>query len=150
MGRLDGAARYGRGEDEHGGGGDVGGEFVYGFFECFGRCYTDFEQKGIFAGYAMALEDFGHLAHGCRGAGNEVADDAHTNEGADRQADFVAIDFDAVAGDDAGLFHAAHALNDGRRGEADALAQLDKLHASVFLQLGENAPADGVKEFRNF
>src|SRR5580658_5308552 len=98
----------------------------------------------------MALIDLRHLICNRDDTWNQVADDAHADEGADRKPDLLVVDFGAVADDNTGLFHATNALDHSWIGKPDASPQFGILNAGVLLKLGQNAPPDGVEEPCNF
>lgn len=104
----------------------------------------DFQSEGIGAGAAMAFEDFRHFADGSGEAREHVSNDADTDEGSNGQADFRRVDFGAESGDDARVFHLAHAFGNRRQSEADAASEFGKGEASVLLQLLQDMPASFV------
>src|SRR3954454_6338597 len=89
-------------------------------------------------GALRQLGDLGQLAR--RGA--------HADDRAQRVAERPRVDERAVAGDDAGVLEAAHAVARGRRRQADAAAQLGEAHATVRLELGEHRAIDGIEAVR--
>jgi hypothetical protein len=62
----------------------------------------------------------------------------------------LAIYFNTVSGDESRFFHAVDTLDDGRGRKANPPAKFRKVNARVVLELGQNAPSDGVEELGNF
>ena len=72
----------------------------------------------------MALENLGEALHERLQARALLLGRRDANEGDDRIAELLVVDLHAVAGDQAGVFHPAHAFRDRGRREADAAPQL--------------------------
>ena len=111
----------------------------------------DFEDEGVASGHVMA---FGDVVHGLDGFEEgavlgAVATQAHDGEHFEVQR--LAVDIHAIAADDAGVFHAAHAFGGGGGGEADLAPQFRVGDSSVLLQvdsrfipISSNRPAESM------
>jgi hypothetical protein len=78
--------------------------------------------------------------------GQDVANDAHANEGGDREADTRGVDLGTVGADDSFILHAANTFGDGRRGETHAPAKFCKGNAGISLEFVEELPAQGIEK----
>ncbi len=70
---------------------------------------------------------------------------AHADEGHHLQAQRLAVNFDGVAVQDAGLFHLLEALGGCGGREADAAAQFSQAEARVGLQLVEQLSSVAIE-----
>ena len=121
-------------EYERGRRGAEGGEAVNDVLEVLDGDGADFEDEGVFAGAAIALNDLRHGVDALSEFGQDVANDAHANEGGDREADTRGVDLGTVGADDSFILHAANTFGDGRRGETHAPAKFCKGNAGISLE----------------
>ena len=98
----------------------------------------DLQFKRAGAADVVAADDFGNLADGVFERlqyVSAVARRVQAHEGQHAQADLVAVDLGAVAGDEAGFFQRPHAPPAGRGRQADARRQFGVGQARIELQL---------------
>jgi hypothetical protein len=100
---------------------------------------VEFHQKGVFAGYEMAFDDFGYLAQGGDDfvilAGFREGD---ADEGADVEAEGLGFDQQPGSGNDAIGFQSFHALVDGCAGNAAFTGDLKERHSRILYEEAEN------------
>ena len=94
-----------------------------------------FEEVGILARHAVALEDVVQRAHAL-GEGVEVAGvlDRHADERGDVLAEQAGVHARGVARDDAALLELADPLGHRRLGQADLARELELRRAAVLLE----------------
>src|ERR1043166_410534 len=101
----------------------------------FDRGDGDLHYEGITPGAAMAFENLVGFLSDLYDVAVVDRRDAHSHKRRDRQPDPCRIDLGSVAGDDAGIFQLANALDDSWGRQPDATAELGIARLRVLLQL---------------